>query len=178
MPISSSNMDSYKDAFYAAGLPALISTGITLVYLLLKAYQLTVHALPHKIQGRLAAATPGGRQQDDSSIEGAEGSTQVHEQVFGGTSNQYGAEIQQPTGSVSLSRRRKDICIAARRNAEEYSGESTVRQNGKRLQSRGNRNTENIDGQRSCGPHDDPSGVFTEGGGWPNAANEQSRNDG
>ena len=28
------------------------------------------------------------------------------------------------------------------------------------------------------GPHDDSSGVFAEGGGWPNAANEQSRNDG
>ena len=32
--------------------------------------------------------------------------------------------------------------------------------------------------QRPCGPHDNSSGVFAEGGGWPNAANEQSRNDG
>ena len=39
-------------------------------------------------------------------------------------------------------------CITAGRNAEEYSGESSVRENGKRLQSRGNRSTENIDGQR------------------------------
>ena len=36
----------------------------------------------------------------------------------------------------------------------------------------------NIDGQGSRGPHDDSSGVFAEGGGWPNAANEQSQNDG
>ena len=177
-PISCGNMDSYKDVFYAAGLPALISTGITLVYLLLKAYQFSVYALSHQTEGRLAAATPGGRQQEHSSIEGEEGDPQVYEQVPRSFSNQYGAGIQQPSGSVSLSRRRKDICIAAHRNAEEYSGESSVRENGKRLQSRGNRSTENIDGQRPRGPHDDSSGVFAEGGSWPNAANEQSRNDG
>ena len=171
-------MDSYKDVFYAAGLLALISTGITLVYLLLKAYQFTVYAVSHKTEGRLAAAMPGGRQHEHGSIAGEEGNPQVHEQVPRSFSNQYGTGIQQPSGSVSLSRKQKDICIAARRNAEEYSGESSVQENGKRLQSRGNRSTENIDGQGSRGPHDDSSGVFAKGGGWPNAANEQSRNDG
>ena len=112
------------------------------------------------------------------SIEGEEGDPQVHEQVPRSFTNQYGAGIQQPSGSVFISRGRKDICITARRNAEEYSGESSVRENGKRLQSRGNRSTKNIDGQRPRGPHDDSSGVFAEGGGWPNAANEQSPNDG
>ena len=121
---------------------------------------------------------PGGRQQEHSSIEGEEGHTQVHEQVSGSISNQYGAGIQQPSGSVSLSRRRKDICIAARRNAEEYSGEPFVRENGKRLQSRGNRGTENINGQRPGSSYDDSTGVLAEGGGWPNATNEQSQNDG
>ena len=171
-------MDSYKEVLYATGLLALISTGITLVYFLLKAYQFAVYALSHKTEGRLAAATPGGRQQEHSSIEGEEGHMQVHEQVSGSISNQYGAGIQQPSGSVSLSRRRKDICIAARRNAEEYSGEPFVRENGKRLQSRGNKGTENINGQRPDGSYDDSTGVLAEGGGWPNAANEQSRNDG
>ena len=98
-----------------------------------------------------------------------------YQEVF---SKQYGTGIQQPSRSVSLPRRWGDICIAAHRNAEEYSGESSVRENGKRLQSRGNRSTKNIDGQRPRGPHDDSSGVFAEGGGWPNVANEQSRNDG
>ena len=63
-------MDSYKEVLYAAGLPALISTGITLLYFLLKAYQFAVYALSHQAEGRLAAATPGGRQQEHSSIEG------------------------------------------------------------------------------------------------------------
>ena len=171
-------MDSYKEVLYATGLLALISTVITLVYFLLKAYQFAVYALSHKTEGRLAAAMPGGRQQEHSSIEGEEGHTKVHEQVSGSISNQYGAGIQQPSGSVSLSRRQKDICIAARRNAEEYSGEPSVRENGKRLQSQGNRSTKNNYGQRPGGTYDDSTGVFAEGGGWTNAANEQSPNDG
>ena len=70
MPVRCSNMDSYKDVFYAAGLPALISTGITLVYFLLKAYQFAVYAVSHQTEGRLAAAMPGGCKQERGSIEG------------------------------------------------------------------------------------------------------------
>ena len=81
MPIRCHNMDTYKDVFYAAGLLALISTGITLVYFLLKAYQFTVHAVSHQTEGRLAAAMPGGHQQEHSSIEGEQGHTEVPEQV-------------------------------------------------------------------------------------------------
>ena len=171
-------MDSYKEVLYAAGLPALISTGITLVYFLLKAYQFAVHALSHQTEGRLAAAMQGGRQQEHSSIEGEKGYKEVHEQVSANISDQYGTGIQQPSGALSLSRRRKDLCIAACRNAEEYSVELPVRENAKRLQGRGHRNTENHNGQRPGGTHDDSTGVFAEGGGWTNAANEQSRNDG
>ena len=74
-------MDTYKEVLYAAGLPALISTGITLLYLLLKAYQFAVYALPHQTERRLAAATPGGRQQVHSSIAGDKGCQEVLEQV-------------------------------------------------------------------------------------------------
>ena len=76
-------MDTYKEVLYAAGLPALISTGITLLYLLLKAYQFAVYALPHQAERRLAAATPGGRQQVHSSIAGDKSYQEVHEQVPG-----------------------------------------------------------------------------------------------
>ena len=165
-------MDSYKDVFYAAGLPALISTRITLVYFLLKAYQFAVYAASHQTEGRLAAATPGGRKQEHSSIEGEGGHTEVHEQVPGSISDQYGAWIQQPSGSVSLSRRWKDVCLAARRNAEEYSVEPSVRENAKRLPSRRNRTAKNDNGQGPGGAYGDSTGVFAEGSGWPNAANE------
>ena len=74
-------MDTYKDVFYFAGLPALISTGITLVYFILKAYQFAVHAVSHQTEGRLAAAMPSGRKQEHGSIEGEQGHMQVPEQV-------------------------------------------------------------------------------------------------
>ena len=169
-------MDTYKDVFYTAGLPALISTGITLVYFLLKAYQFAVHAVSHQTEGRLAVATSGGRQQEHGSIEGEQGHTEVHEQVPQSISDQYGTGIQQPSGSFSLSGRRKDICLAARRNAEEYSVQPSVPENAERLPSRRNRGTANGDGQRPSGAYGDSSGVLAEGSGWPNAANEQSPN--
>ena len=169
-------MDSYKDVFYSAGLLALISTGITLVYFLLKAYQFAVHAVSHQTEGRLAAATPSGRKQEHGSIEGEQGHTEVPEQVPRSISDQYGAGIQQPSRSLSLSGGRKNICLAARQNAEEYSVEPSVPENAKRLPSQRNRSTENGDGQRPSGAYGDSSGVFAEGSSWPDAANEQSPN--
>ena len=121
---------------------------------------------------------PGGRKQEHGSIEGEQGHTEVHEQVPRSISDQYGTGIQQPSRSLSLSGRCKDVCLAARRNAEEYSVEPSVRENAKRLPSRRNRSTENDDGQRPGGTYGDSTGVFAEGSGWPNAANEQSQNDG
>ena len=171
-------MDTYKEVLYAAGLPALISTGITLLYLLLKAYQFAVYALPHQTERRLAAATPSGRQQVHGSIAGEKGYQEVHEQVPGNISDEYGAGLQQPSGTVPLSRGWENVCIATRRNAEEHSVEPFVQENAKRLQGRGNRHTKDNDGQRPCGPHDDSAGVPAEGGRWSNAENEQSRNDG
>ena len=171
-------MDTYKEVFYAAGVPALISTGITVLYLLLKAYQFAVYALPHQAERRLAAATPGGRQQVHGSVAGEKGYQEVHEQVPGNFSDEHGAELQQPSGTVPLSRGRENICIATCRNAEEHSIEPFVRENAKRLRGRGDRHTKDNDGQRSRSPHDDSAGVPTQGGRWPNAENEQSRHDG
>ena len=171
-------MDTYKEVLYAAGLPALISTGITLLYLLLKAYHFAVYALPDQTKRRLAAATPSGRQQVHGSIVGEKGYQEVHEQVPGNISDEYGAGLQQPSGTVPLSGGWENVCIAARRNAEEYSVEPFIRENAKRLQSRGNKHTRDNNGQRPRGPHDYSAGVPAEGGRWPTAENDQSRNDG
>ena len=171
-------MDAYKEVLYAAGLPALISTGITLLYLLLKAYQFAVYALPHQTERRLAAAMPGGRQQVHSSIAGDKGSQEVFEQIPGTILAEYGTELQQPSRTVPLSRGWENICITARRNAEEHSVEPFIRTDAKRLQGRGHRYTKDNDGQRSSGPHDDSAGVLDEGGHWSDAENEQSRHDG
>ena len=108
------------------GSPALILTGITLLYLLLKAYQFAVYALPDQTERRLAAATPSGRQQVHGSIAGEKGYQEVHEQVPGNISDEYGAGLQQPSGTVPLSGGWENVCIAARRNVEEHSVEPFV----------------------------------------------------
>ena len=83
-----------------------------------------------------------------------------------------------PPGPFLYQEDGKTYASLPRQNAEEHSVEPFVRENAKRLQGRGNRHTKDNDGQRSHGPHDDSAGVLAEGGRWPNAENEQSRNDG
>ena len=65
-----------------------------------------------------------------------------------------------------------------RRNAKEHSVRAICTRKCRKTASRGDRHTKDNDGQRSRGPHDDSAGVPAEGGRWPNAENEQSRNDG
>ena len=89
-----SNMDTNQNVLYAAGLPALISTGITLIYFLLKNCHFAFYALSQKTKGRLAAATPGRGQQEHRSIEGEEGHKEVYEQVSRDNTEQYGTGAQ------------------------------------------------------------------------------------
>ena len=86
-------MDTNQNVLYAAGLPALISTGITLIYFLLKACRFAFYALSHKTEGRLAVATPGRGQQEHRSIEG-EGHMKVYEKVSRDNTEQYGTGAQ------------------------------------------------------------------------------------
>ena len=167
-------MDSHPNVFYAAGLPALISTGITLIYFLLKACHFAFYALSHKTEGRLAAATPGSGQQEHGPIEGKEGHTEVYEQISGDTTEQYGTGTQRPSGSFPVSRRWQDICISPHGNVTEYPEEPPFRQNEKRLPGGRSRNTKNYHGKGPGSTYDNSTGVFTESGGWTNAANGQS----
>ena len=126
-------MDSNQNVLYAVGLPALISTGITLIYFLLKACCFAFYALSHKTEGRLPAATPGRCQQEHRSIEGEEGHTEVYEQVSGDNTEQYGTGAQRPSGSLPVPRRRQDLCLSSRRDVTEYPEKPAFRQNEKRL---------------------------------------------
>ena len=88
-------MDSSKNAFYAAaGLPALISTGITIIYLFLKVCHHLFYAVSHKTEGRLAAATPSRGQQEQSPNMSKESHAEVYEQISGDNTEQYGAGTQ------------------------------------------------------------------------------------
>ena len=92
--IHRSNMDAHQNVLYAAGLPALISTGITLIYLLLKTCQFAFYALSIKTEGRLAATMPCSGQQEHRSIEGEGGHTEVYEQIPRDNTEQNGTGVQ------------------------------------------------------------------------------------
>ena len=66
---------------------------------------------------------PGSGKQEHRPIEGKEGHTEVYEQISGDTTEQYGAGIQQPSGSFPVPRRKQDLCISSHRNVTEYSEE-------------------------------------------------------
>ena len=170
-------MDTNQNVLYAAGLPALISTGITLIYFLLKACHFAFYALSHKTEGRLAAATPGSGKPKHRSIEGEEGHTEVYEQISGDNTEQYGAETQRPSGPLPVLRRRQDLRLSSRGNVTEYPEEPAVRQNEKRLPGGRSRNTTNYYGKRPGGTYANSTGVLTESGGWTNAANGQPSDD-
>ena len=88
-------MDSNLNVLYtAAGLPALISTGITFIYFFLKACHYVFHAISHQTEGRVATAMPGCCQQEHSTATGKEGHPEVCEQIPGDLSEQYGRGTQ------------------------------------------------------------------------------------
>ena len=122
--------------FYAAGLPALISTGITFIYFFLKVGHYLSHAISHQTEGRVAMTTPGCGQHQHSTDPGEEGDTEVCQQISGHFSEQYGRGTQRSPGSVSLPRRRQNLCLPSRGHVTEYSEEPVVPENAKGLPGR------------------------------------------
>ena len=170
-------MDSNPNVLYAAGLPALISTGLTLIYFLLKACRFVFYALSHKTEGRLAAAMLGSGQQEHGPNKRKEGHTEVYEQISGDNTEQYGTGTQRPSGSLPVPRRRQDIHLSPRRDVTEYPEVPPFRQNEKRLPGGRSRNTTNYYGKGPSGTYANSTGVFTGSGGWTNAADGQTSDD-
>ena len=170
-------MDSDQNVLYAAGLPALISTGITLIYIILKACRFMFYALSHKTEGRLAAATPGRRQQKHGPVTGKESHTKVYEQISGDNTEQHGTGTQRPSGSLPVPRRWQDIHLSSCRDVTEYSEEPPFRQNDQRLSGGRSTSPTNYYGKRPGCTHVDSTGVLTESGGWTNATNGQPSED-
>ena len=171
-------MDSNTNILYtAAGLPALISTGIIFIYFLLKACHYLVHAISHKTEGRVATATPGSGEQKYSADTRIQGHTEVHEQVSANTTEQYGRGTQRSPGSIFVQRRRQDVRLPSRGDATEYKNEPTFRQNAKRLQGGRHRDSQEYHGKGPCDPYANPTGVFTQCRSRDNASNGQSSDD-
>ena len=178
MQDSSCNMDSNSNVLYStAGLPALISTGITFIYIVLKVCQYLFHAISHQTEGRVATAASGCGQPEHSAATGKEGHTEVCEQIPGHFSEQYGGGTQRASGSVFLPRRRQDVCLPSHGDAAEHTEESTFRENVKGLPGRRHRNPQDNNGRGPCNSFVNPTGIFTNGGSRDNDSDEQPLDD-
>ena len=170
-------MDSNSNVLYAAGLPALISTGITFIYFLLKACHYLFHAIPHQAKGGLATATPGCGKQKHSPTTETEGHSEVCDKIPGHFTEQYGGGTQRSSGSFSLSRRGQDLCLPSHGDAPEHTQESTFQENAKGLSGRRRQNPQDTNGKRPSSPCANPTGIFMKCGSKDNASNEQPSND-
>ena len=81
-------------------------------------------------------------------------------------------------GSVSLPRRRQNLCLPSHGDVTEYSEEPVVRENEKGLPGRRNRNPQDNTGKGPCNPCVNPTGIFTKGGSRDNASDGQSEGNG
>ena len=84
-------MDSNTNVLYsAAGLPALISTGITFIYFFLKACHYVFHAISHQLKGGWQRPRQVVVNKSTAQIREKEGHTEVCEQIPRHSSEQYG----------------------------------------------------------------------------------------
>ena len=63
---------------------------------------------------------PGCGQQEHGPDLRKEGHTEVYEQISGNNTEQYGTGTQRSPGSLSVPRRRKDVCFSSRGDVAEY----------------------------------------------------------
>ena len=120
---------------------------------------------------------PGCGEQKYSTDTGIQGHTEVHEQVSGNTTEQYGGGTQRSPGSIFVQRRRQDVCLPSHGDASEYKNEPSFRQNAKRLQGGRHRDSTEYNGKGPCDPYANPTGVFTQCRSRDNASNGQSSDD-
>ena len=171
-------MDTSAPVFYAGGLPALISTGDHLYVPPLKNWLLFVscHIPQNRREGGNAHARLWStRAQPRSGRE--KGNTEICKQVSGRFSEQYSGGTQLSPGSVSLPRRRKDLCLPSCGDAAEYSEEPVVQEDAKRLQGRRCRNTQDNYGKEPSDPYINSEGIPIKSSIRENASNEQPSDD-
>ena len=106
--IRRSNMDTSAPVFYAAGFPALISTGITCIYLLLKSCLLFVPChIPTKPKGGWQRPRQVVLNMSTAQIREKKATGKFAKQVSECYSEHYGRGTQWSQGSISLPTRRK-----------------------------------------------------------------------
>ena len=164
--------------FYAAaGLPALVSTGITILYFFLKACSYVFNAISHQTKRRVAAATTGGGQQEHCANTGEEGHTEICQTNTRKSFRTIWRKVRtDPQGPFFYQEGGKTYASLPVRDDTRHTAEPAFRENAKGLQSRRHQTPKKHYGK---GPEDscaNATGIFTkhvEAG--TNASDEQSQ---
>ena len=157
--------------------PALVSTGITILYFFLKACSFIINAISNQTKRRMAMSTASGGQQEYCTDPREEGDTEICQQVQRHISEnrQYGGKPERSTGTILLSRRGQNICLPSFRDDTGNTTEPTFRENEEGLPSGRYRATKGHYGQGPKDSHINATRILKECRSQDNASNEQSQ---
>ena len=166
-------------SFTAAVIPALVSTGITLLYLFLKLLTYITNATsraPEKPETAGADSQTGYTKQSRGQRRKSLGEVPEQKQ-------EHSCERRNGTrwtttntpGTLFLSGEREDVFLSSKPYGEWDHELPALQTNDARLCERGNPSTTSRNGKRPPGPHHDPRRIFTTSEGRTNTDNGQSQ---
>ena len=172
-------MDAYSNVSITdASFPALVSTAITIGYLLIRLIQLIINAATREAETGQDKTATHLSQSKCCPAAGTESRLEVHERIQEGiyTTPHDGRELQRHSEGTSVLRKRwPDLCLPTSRDTSTDTTESVLCGNVERLQSQGSKHTQR---RNESGPEDAylvSARISTESGNQTNASYVQSR---
>ena len=179
MTISSCNMDTSDYAqLPVATIPALVSTGITILYFVLKLLNYLTDAKPRQADRKEAERrTDQEGQPKQGSDQGGRSQSKIPEQTQRHSRGErYGKRWNpSPTGPLFLRGAGKNFSLHAQRNAPEHNDMPSLHANDERLPGRGSTGASPFTCQGSASSFDDTTAICEPGAGKQNTTNEQSQ---
>ena len=160
-----------------ATIPALVSTGITILYFVLKLLNYLTGAKPGAPNRKeTKRRTDQEGQPKQGSDQGGRCQSKIHEQTQRHSGQERYGEWwnPSPTGPIFLRGPGEDIPLHAQRDAPEHNDMPSLRTNDERLSSRGSTGTSPLTCQGSASSFDVSAGLCQQGTGQSNTMNEQS----
>ena len=177
--IGSCNMDTSDYAqLPVATIPALVSTGITILYFVLKLLNYLTDAKPGQADRKETKRwTDQEGQPKQSSDQGGRSQSKIPEQTQRYSQGERYGERWNPslTGPIFLQGAGENISLHAQRNAPEHNDMPSLHANDERLPGRGSTGASSLTCQGSASSFDDPTAICESRAGKQNTTNEQSQ---
>ena len=161
-----------------ATIPALVSTGITILYFVLKLLNYLTDAKPGAPNRKeTERRTDQEGQPKQGSDQGGRCQSEIREQTQRHSGQERYGEWwnPSPTGPIFLRGPGEDISLHAQRDAPEHNDMPSLRANDERLSSRGSTGASPLTCQGSASSFDVPTRICQQGTGKQNTTNEQSQ---